>query len=121
MHLARRLSIIAPGGALVVSVGVLAACLSVGSFLQNAGPHAIAVFVFSVPFAPLFLAVPWLRDWAWANLGSTVPTATLVLALVAIVAVPAHPILARRWAAAVTIVGLALWLACELIVAGGPA
>jgi hypothetical protein len=115
MALPNRLRIIVPGGITVSILGLGAAWLTVNSVLRETTPYAVIAFIGHVLTAPVFLVLERCREG-----GHSVPATTLGLAVVAMAAIPFHPIVARRWAAAVTIVGLVLWLFCEFIVAGAP-
>jgi hypothetical protein len=119
MAFSHRLRIIVPGGALVAALGLGAACMSLAAFFTAPESKTMVLFIGSVLLAPLFFLLPWMRVWAGASF--SVPTETVAVAAFAIVAVPFHPILGRRWAAGVTILGLIAWLVCEMIVAGAPA
>ena len=76
----------------------------------------IARFIVTVLLGPARLMAP--RLGGWTDPGGEVPAATFAIALVAVLATPVHPIFGRRWAGAVTIVGLLCWVFCELLVAG---
>jgi hypothetical protein len=114
-RLIRRLRVLLPGATLVGLAGVLLAALSANSFLRGVAPTQVAYFFAHVLMAPLFLLT------IWSSEGSSFPTGTLVLAAAAIGATPAHLFIASRIARGVTIVGLVVWLLCEVIVAGAPA
>jgi hypothetical protein len=116
MALPNRLRIIVPGGFAVCILGLGAAWLKVNSVFRETAPHAVITLIGHVLAAPVFLVFEWWRDG-----GQSVPAIAVGPAVVAMAAIPFHPIVARRWAAAVTIVGLIFWLFCEFIVAGAPA
>jgi riboflavin transporter FmnP len=119
MELRQRLRIIVPGAALVATLGLGAAGVSLASFFAAPERKTIVLFVCSVLLGPLFLLLSPVRTWVGPP--GSVPATTLVVAVFAVVAVPFHPISGSRWAAAATILGLIAWLLCEVIVAGAPA
>lgn len=119
MALPNRLRILVPCGVLTLASGLVAAWLSASSFSVGGGIAGTVAFVCSVVFAPVVLTVPWLRLWL---LGATsIAPQTFLLALAAMLTFPTHVILARRWTAVMTIVGMLFWILCELIVAGARA
>jgi hypothetical protein len=103
-----------PGAIALGVVGVALTWLTVSSFGAHSSLSAVATFATSVLFAPLFLV------WHAAQPGAS-PAVTLLLAMVALVAVPLHPLSPRPITVALTVVGMLAWLACEVIVAGAPA
>jgi len=119
MGIPQRLRIIVPGGVIAVIAAVVGARTSLSSFLPAAGPNAAVRYIVSTVFAPVFFLVPGMRSWA----GETVPTPAYmsVVAVVAIVALPSHAILPRRSTAVLTVVGLAAWMFCELLLVVGAA
>ena len=116
MALPSRLRVVVPGGLVVGLFGLGATWLSVSSFFANPTLKEVSTFGLAVVAAPLFL----LAEWAKRGNGS-LSTTTLVFAIVAVAAVPAHPLFNRTWAAGVTMIGFIAWLYCILIVAGVPA
>jgi hypothetical protein len=118
MALSSRLRIIVPGAAVVIALGLVVASMSVRSFRPHEEPNAIVLFIGSVLSAPVLLILRWL---GWGGPLGPVSSRMAMLALAAIVGVPVHPVIVRRWAIAVTVLGLVSWLLCELIVAAGPA
>jgi len=119
MGLPYRLRIVVPGSAIAVLAAIGGAWTSLSSFLPAAGPNVAVRYLVSILLAPLFLLVPWMRSWAGE--AGAVPRYVSAIAVIAILAIPLHPILPRRWTAAVTIVGLAAWLFCELLLVAAPA
>ena len=119
MALRRRLRIIVPGGALVAALGLAVAGMSLASFFADPQLETIIVFCTSVLLGPLFFLLSPVR--IWLGFPGAVPAQTLAIAVLAIIAVPFHPLFGSRWAAWVTILGLIAWLLCEIIVAGAPA
>ncbi len=118
MALSRRLRVVVPGGVAVVAMGLFMA-LAVALPVRDGSSRTVVLgFVCSVIFAPIVLLVPSLHRWMAPD--TLVPTMMIVIAVIAILAIPLDPLLARRWSAAVTIVGLMLWLLCTVIVAGAP-
>jgi hypothetical protein len=83
------------------------------------GLAALIVFFVAAVAGPVFLliVVPVLER---SPLYGSLPPLTLVVCVLALVATPAHPLFANRWAAVVTTGGLVLWLVCAFIVVGAP-
>jgi hypothetical protein len=67
------------------------------------------------------LGAPILLLFEWWSRSGPFPAETLTSAIIAVGAVPVHPIFPRAWAAGVTVLGLVAWLFCSIIVAAAPA
>jgi hypothetical protein len=100
----------------VAGLGVGVAVMSLISFFRNPSLLDGALFVGAVLLAPFFLLYEW-----WFRSSGAFPASTLAFAIAAIVGSSIHPIVHRRWAMPMTILGAIAWLFCEMIVAGAPA
>ena len=119
MGLPIRLRIIVPGSATILVLGLLGAWMSLSSFFVNPGFGSAVRYAISVVLAPLFLLVPGVRSWAGETM--SISAESSAIAVVAIVALPWHPIFPSRWAAVLTILGLVGWLLCEIVLVTAPA
>jgi hypothetical protein len=119
MGIPQRLRIVVPGSVIAVVAAVVGAWTSLSSFPPGAGPALALRYVVSTVFAPVFFLVPGMRSWA----GEAVSTPAYVsaVAVVAIVALPSHAVLPRRSTAVLTVVGIAAWMFCEILLVAGPA
>ena len=119
MGLPTRLRIIVPGSATILVLGLLGAWLSLSSFFVDPGFSLVVRYAISVVLAPLFVLVPGVRFWAGET--ASISAQSSAIAVIAILALPWHPIFPRRWAAALTILGLVGWLLCEIVLVTAPA
>ena len=110
-----RIRVAGLGLAVIATVAVPLVWLSWYSFgppSSSFRPTEAALFWISAVGAPVFLLTQRHRAVAPETVG---------LCLFALTATLAHPVFASRWAAIVSVVGLALWFLCTLIVVGAPA
>jgi len=119
MGLPQRLRIVVPGSATAVVAAIVGAWMSLSSFLPAAEPNAAVRHVVTILLAPVFFLVPGMRSRAGET--GAAPVYVSVVAIVAILALPSHPIFPRRWTALLTISGFAAWLFCELLLVAAPA
>ena len=119
MGFPRRLSIIVPGGAVILVVGVLGAWGSKSSFFGHPGSSSALRYVVSVVLAPFFLLVPAMRSWAGEP--ASTPGHVSAVAVIAFATVPLHSIVLRRLWAALAILGMAACLFCEILIMAAPA
>jgi hypothetical protein len=119
MGIPRRLRIVGPGSVIAVVVGVVGAWSSLSSFLPAAGASVAVRYVVSTVFAPVFFLAPAMR--LWAGEAASTPASVSVVAVIAIVALPSHAIVPRRSTAALTVVGVAAWMFCQILLVAGPA
>ena len=119
MGLPSRLRIIVPGSATILVLGLLGAWMSLASFFVDPGFSTAVRYAVSVVLAPIFLLVPGVRSWAGE--AASISAQSSAIAVIAIVALPWHPIFPCRWAAGLTILGLAGWLLCEILLVAAPA
>jgi hypothetical protein len=116
MALSKRSQIVLPGGVVMLVLALVMTSMSLLSFFRKPSVVDVLFFGACVVGAPPFLL------WHFATRDTFgTPVETFTAAVIAIVAVPAHPLLPRPFTAAISIIGLLAWFFCAVIVAGAPA